>query len=273
MAILGGIGVASAIAAACDDGTPTPTPDPSSSLPSTVAPTTPTTRPPTTADTTVPSSATAPPTSDTSAPNAIIQPGFVKWERIDFGSVSAYLVLRDGLAALIDTGPAGGIDRISNALDRAGLDGSAISDIILTHDHPDHAGGLGDVLALAPSAAVSAGVAAAESVDGPMISELRDGEFVFGLQVAASPGHAPGHVSLFEPIEGLLFAGDAVRGADAAGGPAGEIAPPLIDSAGDADLAAASIVYLASLQPSKILCGHGAPIVREASRKLTDLAG
>ncbi|MHB1651728.1 MAG: MBL fold metallo-hydrolase [Desulfitobacteriaceae bacterium] len=46
----------------------------------------------------------------------------------------------------------------------------------------------------------------------PVSRELHDNEFIdfgpFQLQVLHTPGHTPGHISLYEPEAGILFAGD-----------------------------------------------------------------
>jgi glyoxylase-like metal-dependent hydrolase (beta-lactamase superfamily II) len=43
----------------------------------------------------------------------------------------------------------------------------------------------------------------------PVTKVLREGDFVSGFRVIATPGHTPGHVSLLRDGDGLLFTADA----------------------------------------------------------------
>lgn len=267
LTIVGQSAIVLGAAAACRNGSesavpttdPSTTVNPATSVPETTAP------PPTTSE--------ASPPADTSQPNAILQPGPVEWQRIDFGSVSAYLVRRDGLTALVDTGPGDGIETIEGVMQRAGVGWETVGDVILTHGHADHAGGLEDVLARAPHAVVSAGGTADDRTRmGPDIQPLADGQFVFGFQVVATPGHTPNHISLLEPVTGLLFAGDAVRGADAVGGRPGELVGPNPETTADMAAAAQSIAKLTGFRLEAIVFGHGSPVVDGGAEKLIALA-
>ena len=48
--------------------------------------------------------------------------GAVQWNRVNLGFVSAYILVRDGEAAVVDTGVAGSEDDIENALTAIGLE-------------------------------------------------------------------------------------------------------------------------------------------------------
>ncbi|HEX5823746.1 MAG TPA: MBL fold metallo-hydrolase, partial [Candidatus Limnocylindrales bacterium] len=61
--------------------------------------------------------------------------GAVTWTRVNLGFVSAYLLVRAGEAAVVDTGVAGSEDEIAAALTGIGLDWSAVGHVILTHKH------------------------------------------------------------------------------------------------------------------------------------------
>ena len=62
------------------------------------------------------------------------------WERVNLGFVSAYLLIRGGEAALVDTGEAGSEAAIESSLTSIGLGWSAVGHVIITHNHGDHSG-------------------------------------------------------------------------------------------------------------------------------------
>jgi glyoxylase-like metal-dependent hydrolase (beta-lactamase superfamily II) len=77
-----------------------------------------------------------------------------------------------------------------------------------------------------------------------------------GLQVLATPGHTPGHLSFYAPRYSLLFAGDSLR---VLGGRLhfGD-GPFTWDYARGRE----SVRLQAALSPSIICCGHG-PVIRD----------
>ena len=175
------------------------------------------------AATETPSTATATATETPSTPTsgtAAEGGGAPSLHRVSLGFVSAYVLARDGRAAVVDTGLAGSTPDIADALTAAGVGWGAVGDVIVTHLHPDHAGGLAEVLALAPSATAYAGEADIGGITSPRpLVAVGDGDEVFGLQIVATPGHTAGHVAVLDPVGGLLVAGDALVGN--AGGSAG----------------------------------------------------
>jgi glyoxylase-like metal-dependent hydrolase (beta-lactamase superfamily II) len=50
---------------------------------------------------------------------------------------------------------------------------------------------------------------AAERMGAPITRTLQPGDTVGSLEVVASPGHTPGHVSFLDRRDGTLLAGDA----------------------------------------------------------------
>jgi glyoxylase-like metal-dependent hydrolase (beta-lactamase superfamily II) len=120
--------------------------------------------------------------------------------------VRAYLVPHATGLVLVDTGmdPAG--DAIQTALAGAGASWSDVSDVVLTHAHPDHVGALDQVKASAPNVTVHAH----PSERLPGASAVDDGSRVGTLRVFATPGHTAGHISLIDNDRGALLIGDCL---------------------------------------------------------------
>lgn len=181
-------------------------------------------------------------------------PTALRWERADLGVVSAYVLVRGGEAAVVDTGVEGSADAIEAALGAAGVGWDAVGNVILTHRHPDHIGSVDAVLAAAPDATFHAGAADVPAVPVDGVRSLADGDRVFDLTIVATPGHTPGHVSVHDPGSGLLVAGDALNGTDGS-----DVRGPNPDFTSDMETARASVAVLAELEVSTVLFGHGAP--------------
>jgi glyoxylase-like metal-dependent hydrolase (beta-lactamase superfamily II) len=148
----------------------------------------------------------------------------------------------DGQVTLVDCGVKRSPARISTVLAHLGIAPEAVTRILLTHAHSDHAGGAaemarrtgGGVSVHADDAdAARSGIAppldqslrlgrlltrvtrrgkpAFEPV--PVAHELADGQVLpvgGGLRVVHTPGHSPGHVSFLHEPTGVLITGDAL---------------------------------------------------------------
>lgn len=188
------------------------------------------------------------------------------WHRVDLGFVSAYLLYRNGEAALVDTGVEGSQGAIEAALGEIGLGWESVGHLIVTHQHPDHQGSVDAVLSAsaAPWYAGQGDIdAITASVAGTVVG---DGDSVFDLTVIETPGHTPGHISVLDPAAGILVAGDALNGAD------GGVAGANSDFSDDMDAANASVVKLAGFDYEVALFGHGEPVLEAASERVGDLA-
>ena len=150
------------------------------------------------------------------------------------------LVQDDGSVTLVDTGLKEAPARIVAGLAALGKHPRDVTRIVLTHVHPDHAGGAagmsrrtgapvlvhGDDHAWARSGEITgshdpstrwgrlfarAGTSTVEAFEpGP---PLRDGDLLpvsGGLRVVHTPGHSPGHVSLLVEESATLITGDAL---------------------------------------------------------------
>ena len=150
--------------------------------------------------------------------------------------VYSYLVYGETIT-LIDTGVAGCETRIFDYINSTGREASDITQIVLTHSHPDHIGAAWAIQELTGCsiAAHSAEKAWIEDValqyserpvpgfanlvSGSVQVDhlLRDGDTTepdpiheWELEVIHTPGHSPGSISVFMHGNGALFSGDAI---------------------------------------------------------------
>jgi glyoxylase-like metal-dependent hydrolase (beta-lactamase superfamily II) len=184
---------------------------------------------------------------------------------------------------LIDVGLPGQAGALAAELDAAGFDWGDVWAVVLTHQDGDHAGALAAVVA-ETDAVVFAHETCAPYVDGredpikgegdryppvPVDVELVGGETVRTdagpMRVVFTPGHAPGHVSLYLPDEQLLIAADALT-ADEAGlqGPSEHFTLDMAE-------AAESVGVLAELDVETVHCFHGGTVAADEER-IADIA-
>jgi glyoxylase-like metal-dependent hydrolase (beta-lactamase superfamily II) len=151
-----------------------------------------------------------------------VTPNLTQLTRLRF--VNAYLVREDDGFTLVDTTTGGAAASLLAAAERAS---APIRRIALTHGHSDHAGSLdalkerlGDsVEVLIPE--LDARILAGEHVvDGKLPGgwpkalktvpdvRLSAGDRVGSLEVVATPGHTPGHVSFLDTRDRSLIVGD-----------------------------------------------------------------
>jgi glyoxylase-like metal-dependent hydrolase (beta-lactamase superfamily II) len=187
---------------------------------------------------------------------------------VNLGFVSAYVLVRSGEAAVVDTGVAGSEADIEAALVAAGLGWDSVGHVILTHLHPDHIGSAAAVMTAAPDAVGYAGAADIPAISAPRpLTAVDDGDRVFDLRIVATPGHTPGHISVLDDVGGILVAGDALNTAGGlASGPNPQFTP-------DMDTAMASVAKLAGFGFETLLVGHGDPVTSGASAQVAELAG
>ncbi|PSP79735.1 MBL fold metallo-hydrolase [Halobacteriales archaeon QS_1_68_20] len=170
---------------------------------------------------------------------------------------------------LLDVGFRDQLDQLSGALENAGHDFEDVWAALITHQDGDHAGALADVVDRT-DAVVMAHRECAPYLDGredpikgdgdryPPVSvdvELVDGVRLSTaagpMEVVFTPGHAPGHVSLYFPGEKLLIAGDALTARE------GDVAPPSEEYTLDYEEATESVGRLSEYDVFRTLCYHG----------------
>ncbi len=187
----------------------------------------------------------------------------------------------DGLT-LVDTSisPAG--DKILAQLQQAGHKPTDVKRILITHAHPDHVGSL-PKLQQATGAEVWSHPLEKPVIEGkqsierpptglrppvvtltpvPVARTLNEDEILpilGGLQVLYTPGHAPGHISFWQPERRLLITGDTIFYM------LNRMTLPLAPLTVDAEANKRSIKKILALKPDILLFGHGNPIVGQAA--------
>lgn len=204
-----------------------------------------------------------------------------------------YLIVEDSGITLIDTGLPGSHKKILKYLADRGYPASRLTRIVLTHSDIDHVGGLA-ALKRASGARLYASAIEAEAIAqgkpsrqirpaklrrrvfmallgrffraapvtvDEIVSEGQVLDVLGGLHVLETPGHTPGHISLFAPAAGVLFVGDSIVSRE--GGLVGSVPANTWDPGKAADS-----VRRQSKLGARIVCsGHG-PVVQDAVGKM-----
>jgi hydroxyacylglutathione hydrolase len=165
-----------------------------------------------------------------------------------------HLVIDPGHIATPIYGEAG-LDRLLEEMRRDGILESSLGLVILTHGHPDHCeaaialrDNMGALVALH-----QADEAMYQSMGGKVDIYLEEGTLELGvdkltrLRVFHSPGHSPGHVTIYWPDQKALIAGDCIFYRST-----GRVDLP----GGDAASLARSIDRLSHLDVEWLLSGH-----------------
>ncbi len=180
-----------------------------------------------------------------------------------FWWTAAYWV--DGI--LIDAGPSATVSELLRALSRVHVD-----QIVITHGHEDHIGGLAQLHAHYPQAPIYAGQHTLPLLEEPAKIRMQNYRRIlwgyprpfrnvisldsvnnrikspnFSLRVVETPGHSPDHITFFEPNQRWLFCGDAfISGRDDSWAPEYDMFGVI-----------SSLRTLASLRPERIFPGDG----------------
>jgi len=110
---------------------------------------------------------------------SVVDTGFLR-PRFD----ASFLIVENGRAAFVETGPNSAVPRLLAALEAHGLDRAAVDYVIPTHVHLDHAGGAGLLMQELPQAKLVIHPRGARHMIDPSV--LMEGvRAVYGAEVAA----------------------------------------------------------------------------------------
>jgi glyoxylase-like metal-dependent hydrolase (beta-lactamase superfamily II) len=211
----------------------------------------------------------------------------VEMLQLDFeGSViHPILIWDEETAVLIDTGFPGQYDDLRSALEKIGMPISQLKAVILTHQDVDHIGCLPEIL---QECGTQVRIYAHE-LDKPYIEGqfplLKDGHlehppkgkvdetvtdgqelpFCGGIRVIHTPGHTPGHISLYLMRSKTLIAGDSMYSVN---GMLGGIHEP---TTLDIETARFSLKKCIELDITSVVCYHGGLTHRNVNEQISGL--
>lgn len=215
------------------------------------------------------------------------------------------LVDGDG-ATLVDSGYPLQFAQFKEAIAEAGVSLSQLRRIIITHSDWDHIGLVADILRARPNLAVYAHSLEKPYLEGALppfkltperikarlatvpaanraecaamfaaiptfavTHVLADGLLSFhgGLRIIHTPGHTPGHISVYVQEKRLLIPGDLLRVVD------GELVGPAPEYTPDMALAKKSLARLTIYGIDQVICFHGGPYATDVAARIRELAG
>lgn len=221
------------------------------------------------------------------------------------GSIHPTLIWDDNSVILVDTGFPGQLEEIKMAMDKAGVAFSKLNKIIITHQDFDHLGGLKEILLdhpvevithpeekpyiegdqrfikMTPERLAKMFESLPENqrakAEDQFLDALRsrvdktvvDGEvlpYCGGITVIHTPGHTPGHISLYLETSKTLITGDALNIFD------GQLvgANPIYTQ--DMKKAKESVRRLTSYDIETVICYHGGVFKDDVKNRIPYLA-
>ncbi len=175
------------------------------------------------------------------------------------------------MAVLIDAGFPGQMEELQEAMAQVGVSLDQLRAVILTHQDVDHIGCLPDLIdTCAQEIRIYAHALEQPYIQGelPLLKDahlenppkgrvdktLSDGEelpFCGGIQIIHTPGHTPGHISLYLTQSKTLIAGDSLYSVE--GNIVGIHEPSVLDLA----KAQESLKKYLDLEIETVVCYHG----------------
>jgi glyoxylase-like metal-dependent hydrolase (beta-lactamase superfamily II) len=200
---------------------------------------------------------------------------------------------------LVDAGIPGKAEAIEAAMLEAGVRLKDLRRLILTHQDLDHIGSAAAIVRMSGAQVIAHGddtpviqgeqpwvklppPAALEAMPPQMRAALergaervhvdqvvQDGDvlpFAGGVRVVFTPGHTPGHISLYLERDRVLIAGDALSAHE------GKVAGPLERATPDMPEALRSVAKLAALDVQTLVAYHGGVVRDDVKAQLEELA-
>ena len=208
----------------------------------------------------------------------------------EFRGVSNFYIVVDKEIFVVDTGMPGNAGKIIKYLENElHHEPKDIKTIVITHHHFDHTGSLDKLKKITGAKVAVSGEDAEYLTDEksqagsalmiPLIKLLNfiyrikpvkpdiilgEGDHVGDYQVIHTPGHTPGSICLYNPINKVIFTGDNLQYAD------GKIKGPGSRLIPEPEQYKKSIEKLGELDIGMILTGHGKPVTSDANKKLAE---
>jgi len=209
-----------------------------------------------------------------------------------------YLIDDGGDLTIIDAGIVPAAKQILAQLAASGRKPSAVKRILITHAHPDHVGGLHELVAATPNAQVIASLEERPVIEGnmtvpmpkpetlptpfnmvglpnvrfkpvPVARLVDEGDVIEGvlggLQVIPTPGHALGQIAFYQPQLKLIILGDTMMRFFG-------LRLPLIPATMNMTQAKESIRKLCDMDIEIACFGHGEPILQGAGDQIRAFA-
>jgi glyoxylase-like metal-dependent hydrolase (beta-lactamase superfamily II) len=214
--------------------------------------------------------------------------------------IASFLLMGEGTAAIVETGPTSCIERLMRGLKDNGVAPEAVEQVFLTHIHLDHSGATGNLMDLLPNATFyvhevgyphlvdpskllksASRLYGEENMDElwgevrpaseDRLVKLEGGEEIETagglLSTHYTPGHAYHHLAFYEPQSGFLFAGD-VAGVRLPG--QSYVKPPTPPPEVDIEAWKGSIESIRKLEP-RVLCPTHFGSYEDVERHLGEL--
>jgi glyoxylase-like metal-dependent hydrolase (beta-lactamase superfamily II) len=180
-------------------------------------------------------------------------------------SSNVYIIGEDKVT-LIDAGRGDEANKIGPHFSKLNIPARNIAQVVITHAHMDHVGGLPEILQFtSPRIFIHFEDAVfLKGISKEAVIKVRDGDIVETdlhlLRVIHTPGHSMGSVCLYDFEGEILFSGDTVF-------PGGSFGRTNL-TAGDERAMIKSLERLTQLDVDILLPGHGSPVIGNAHKHI-----